>query len=244
MRPSVPYVHITDSEDAELAAYRALSAQAVLGLIFGLLSPLALVDPMLWWIPMVGVLLSGLAIRRIKKDDSLTGRKMAAAGLVLSVVFATAAPTDWLLYRRMVRNEARQISSLWFQFLAQDEPQKAHQLTLAPAVRQLLDHRLWAFYRNDPKLRQALEGYVKAPTIRALLALGPKAQVRFFDTAGQIRDENDDDVVTELYAVTYEEEGEKKSFFVAVQAVRHKLATGEAGWRITQTDGGIRPQGW
>ena len=59
--------------------------------------------------------------------------------------------------------------------------------------------------------------------VRTLLALGPKAQVRFFDTVGQTR-QDDDDVVDQLYAVTYEEEGEKKSFFVAVQAVRHKDA--------------------
>ena len=69
MRPSVPDVHITDAEDAELAAYRALAGQAVLGLIFGLLAPLALVDPLLWGIPALGVLLSGWAIRRIKKSD-------------------------------------------------------------------------------------------------------------------------------------------------------------------------------
>jgi hypothetical protein len=243
MRPSVPDVHITDPKDAELAAYRALSAQAVVGLIFGLLAPLALVDPLLWWIPLVGVVLSGLAVRRIKRDDSLTGGRMAATGLALSLMFAAAAPTDYLLYRRIVRNEARQVSDLWFQFLRQDEPQKAHQLTLAPAVRQLLDHRLWAFYRNDPKLRQSLEGYVKIPTIRTLLALGPKAQVRFFDTVGQTR-QDDDDVVDQLYAVTYEEEGERKSFFVAMQAVRHKLATGDAGWRIIRSEGGARPEGW
>ncbi len=78
MRPSVPDVHITDPEDAELAAYRALAGQAVLGLIFGLLSPLVLVDPLLWSLfPALGVILSGWALRRIKKSDSLTGRKMA-----------------------------------------------------------------------------------------------------------------------------------------------------------------------
>ena len=32
MRPSVPDVHITDPQDAELAEYRALAGQAVLGL--------------------------------------------------------------------------------------------------------------------------------------------------------------------------------------------------------------------
>ena len=47
MRPSVPDVHITDSRDAELAEYRALAGQAVLGLLLGLSAPLAMIDPML-----------------------------------------------------------------------------------------------------------------------------------------------------------------------------------------------------
>ena len=112
---------------------------------------------------------------------------------------------------------------------------------MAPQVRQPLDHRLWAFYRNDPRLRQQLEGYVKIPLVRTLLALGPKAQVRFYETVGQTH-ENNDDMVEQLYAVTYEEEGEKKSFFVAVEMLRQKLATGEAAWRILQADG-RRPAG-
>jgi hypothetical protein len=242
MRPSVPDVHITDSEDAELAAYRALAGQAVLGLIFGLLSPLALVDPMCWGFPAVGIILSVWALRRIKKSDSLTGRKMAVAGLLLSLLFAAAAPTDALAYRRTIRSEARQFSSLWFQFLIHDEPQKAHQLTVAPAIRHFLDDRLWAFYRSEPRLRQQLEGYVKNPLVHTLLALGPKAEVRFYETADQTQDGNDD-MVTELYAVTYEEEGEKKSFLVAVDLLRQKLATGEAGWCIRQTNGPVRPEG-
>jgi len=168
---------------------------------------------------------------------------MARAGLLLSLVFAAAAPSDWLAYRRTVRDEARQFSSLWFRFLREDEPQKAHQLTMASQVRHLLDHRLWAFYRSDPRLRQQLEGYVQIPLVHTLLSLGPKAEVRFYETGSQTH-ENNSDTVEQLYAVTYEEEGEKKSFFVAVEMVRQKLPTGEASWRILQANGPVRPEGW
>ena len=58
MRPSVPDVHITDPHDADLAAYRALAPQAVAGLIFGLLAPLAMVDPLLWALPALGTIFS------------------------------------------------------------------------------------------------------------------------------------------------------------------------------------------
>jgi hypothetical protein len=244
MRPSVPDVHITDPQDAELAVYRALASQAVVGLIFGLLAPLALIAPALWAMPAIGVFFSGWALRRIKRDPAaLTGRKLAWVGLSLSLLFAVAVPTDSLVYRRIVRDEARQFSALWFRYLTHDEPQKAHQLTVPPQDRQPLDDHLWAFYRNSPHSHLSLESYVKSPLVRTLLALGPRAVVRFYAVAGQSHEENDD-LVELLYAVTYEEEGEKKSFFVSVAALRRKRGDGSAGWFIAQAGGGAKPPGW
>ncbi len=244
MRPSVPEVHITDPRDAEYAAYRALAPQAVAGLIFGLLAPLALIDTLLWIMPALGLFFSCWAIRRIKNNASaLTGRGMAMAGLTISLLIAVAAPTEWLVYRCRVRDEARQFSALWFRYLVQDEPQKAHQLTMPPQRRLPFNNRLWDFYRNNPRPREALKGYVSSPTVRTLLALGPRSDVRFYDTAGQIRSDNDDQV-EQLYAVTYEEDGERKSFFVAVRMSRPKLTGGKSGWRIVSAEGGVLPEGW
>ena len=92
-------------------------------------------------------------------------------------------------------------------------------------------------------MRHTLEGYVEMPPVRTLLALGPRAVVRFYETVSQWHGGNDD-LVESLFAVTYEEGGEKKSFFVDVQAYRRKLADGSAGWRILQTKGGVKPEGW
>jgi hypothetical protein len=244
MRPGVPDVHITDRQDAELATYRALAGQAVLGLIFGLLAPLAMIDPMLWAIPMFGAVFSWWGLRRIKSHPAeLLGSKIALAGLTLSLLFLAAAPTDWLVYRRMVRSEARQFSSLWFKYLAQDEPHKAHQLTVLPQAREPLNDRLWDYYRVSPQSRESLEKFVEMPLVRTLLELGPKAQVRFYTTAAQMHSDASD-WVDQYYAVTYEEDGERKSFFVAVRMARRTLSTGAAAWRILQTEGGVRPEGW
>jgi hypothetical protein len=244
MRPSVPDVHITDSQDAELAEYRPIAPQAIVGLIFGLLAPLAMVDVTLWSIPVLGALFAVWALRRTKKSEpAIGGRKMALCGLTLSIIFLAAAPSDWLAYRRMVAEEARQFSAQWFRFVTQEEPQKACQLTMTPQTRRPLDEHLWAFFRNSPKDREHLETYVKTPLVRTLLALGPKAQVRFYQTVGQSRDNNNDQV-EQLYAVTYEEANEKKTFFVLVRSLRTKLRDGNAGWRILQTEGPVRPEGW
>jgi hypothetical protein len=243
MRPSVPDVHITDPQDAELATYRAVAPQSVFGLIGGLLAPLALVDTMLWALPLVGAFFSWWALRRIRNNPTaMSGRKMAMAGLALSLIFLIAAPTDLLVHRRLMADEARRFSALWFKYLTEEEPQKAHQLTTAQQTRRPLDDGLWTYYRT-PRVRGDLENYVKTPLIRTMLALGPKARVRFYETAGQSRD-SENDLVEQVYVVTYEEDNERKSFFVLVRMGRRKLAAGGAEWRILGAEGGIRPQGW
>jgi hypothetical protein len=188
MRPSVPDVHITDSQDAEQAAYRPLAWQTVLGLVFGLFAPLAMLGPGFWAIPVLGGFVNWRSLGRIKKSHPpIAGRRIAMWGLALSLMFLAAAPTDWSAYRWMICQEARQFSGLWFKYLTQDEPQKAFQLTVRPDSRQPLDDNLWAFYRNGPRSREELEKYVSVPVVRKLLALGPKALVRFYETTLQTR---------------------------------------------------------
>jgi hypothetical protein len=236
IRPGVPDVHITDSQDAEFAAYRALANQAVAGLILGLLGPLAFLNPMFWAIPALGVFFGGWALRRIKKAPlALTGQKLAWAGLSLSLVVAIAAPTDWLAYRHVVRSEARQVSSLCLQCLTHDEPHKAHHLAMSPQGRRPLDDDLWRYYGRSIRLRRSLEEYVQTPLVRTLLALGPRAVVRFYKNGSQSQ-EDYGDLVEHVYAVTYEEQGEKTSFLVAVQSLRTKLDDGKAGWQIMSTE--------
>ena len=136
----------------------------------------------------------------------------------------------------MIRSEARQFSALWFRYLSQEEPQKAFQLYQSPQFRQPLDDRLWDYYRHTPQQRDALNKFVKLPVVRTLLALGPKAQVRFYQTGGEGR-EDDNDWVDQYYAATYEEQGERKSFFVLVHMSRQKLGNGQAGWRSPERRG-------
>lgn len=241
MRPSVPEVHITDHRDAELAEYRALAGQSVAGLIFGLLAPLALIDTLLWILPAIGLLFSLWALRRIKNaTPSLTGRGLATVGLTLSLLFAVAAPAEWLTYHWKVREEARQFSTSWFDHVMQEQPQKAHQLSLSPENRRPFNEALWDYYRNNPRPREALKNYVANPAVRALLAMGPRARVQFYDTAGQSRGDQADNV-EQLYAVTYDEDSERKSFFIALRMVREKDEDGKAGWRVVSVEGGVVP---
>lgn len=74
--------------------YRAVSPMAVASLAFGALSILTLWHWVLGLIPAVGILLGCLALRQIAKTpEELTGRRLAWAGVVLSVAFAVLGYT-------------------------------------------------------------------------------------------------------------------------------------------------------
>lgn len=242
MRPSVPDVHITDARDADFADYRPFVWQAIASLLFGIASPAAFLHYGFLFVPALGVLFGVWALRRIGKDATgLSGRKTAWLGLSISLIFLVAAPADTVAYHRVLVKEARQFSKLWIQFLTRGEPQNAFQLTVVPQARQPLDGKLWNHYRGNLQQRADLETYTKQPAVRALLALGSKVQVRFYQTAS-VAQENDADYVVLWYAVTYEEEGEKRSFFVSVPMQRLRLASGGADWRILQPSVG-KPEG-
>ncbi len=238
--PSAP--HWAETPEAELTQYRSLSGMAVTGLILGVLGVLGLFTPILWPVAWAGVVLSALALVRIARHpQSLAGRGIARAGLALAVFFACMAPAQRYAYQAMVRAQARQFAELWFDLLRRNEPHKAYQLTRHPAYRKPLDERLWKFYGQGTEAREELEHYVKRPEVRTLLALGPRAEIQYFDTQSQGWQDGHD-VAYQVFAVSFADNGRRKTFFVGVNLERHELpATGKADWRIGSTEGGIRP---
>lgn len=236
------------ADDAQ-GQYQAVSVHAVLGLLGGLAGGLAFTGLLGWLVAWAGLLLSGVALRRIARNaPHLTGRKAALTGLALSTLFVVAAPAEWIVYQRLVGAEAAQFARYWFDFLRDNQPQKAFQLTLHPLQRQPLDASLWDFYRQGPRWHHDLEDYVAQPTVRTLLALGPRAQVRLHEIEGQER-QRDHDLVYPIFAVTYAEAGSKKTFFVRLTLERLRLTGRDrqkrplalADWRVHLVEGGVRP---
>jgi hypothetical protein len=243
MPPDPPHLRAV-AEEADLAEYRALSGLAVAALCFGALSAAAFLTPVLWLLPPLGAALSGLALWRIARNaPALTGRWLALAGLALAVLFAAAAPTDWLLYNPLLRREARQFAQRWFDALAEGQPQKAHQLHLHPRDRSRSDDDGWEFYRRNLRWRKDLVKLTDQPLVRTLLDKGPKARARFYAT-GQQEQEPERLWLQLIYAVTYDEDRAQQSFFVSMWLHRVALDNGKSAWIVYRADGGFRPEGW
>jgi len=238
-----PEPHLSACGEEEIEQYRALSGSALIGLILGLLSCVAVIDPWLAAVPIVGIFCSVSALWRISRNTPvLVGRTVARIGLGLSIFFLIAPPAHRYVHRRLIRDEARQFAAAWFDMLADGEPHKADQLTLDPQYRQPLDDRLWAFYGEGPHWRTRLEEYVAEPAVRALIELGDDARVRYYETSGQ-RYHGGREQVIQTYAVTYDDSEGKKTFFVELQLHRHRLESGQANWQIVRLNRDFRPAG-
>ena len=248
MSPDIHRLRLAEQHDSEIAEFRTLSGWAIAGLIMGLLSPLALLGPMLWVVPMAGLTINGWALWQIKKNaPALMGRKAALAGVWFSICFLVAGPSDWFYYRRLICAEARQVALLWFDLLAKNRPEMAFQLTLHIQNRRPLDERIWNFYKDSQKWREELKNYVapskpgKPPRlVRTLLALGDAAKVSYICTFGQFRT-NTEEIARQLYAVTFVDSGEQKTFFVAIELAPIRMDNGHVAWRIISTQGGVNP---
>lgn len=225
--------------------YRSVSLRAVFGLVAGVVSAAALLAIELLIVPMFAVAANIWALRRIAYyAPSLGGRWLAQLGLGLSLAFAVAAVANWATFREGIRIQGRQVAQAWFGYLLAGQPHKAHQLTLVPSERQPLDENLWDVYRRFPERRTALQAFLDDPLIATLIALGPDATVRYYGTE-KLRSQTGQHLLNDIYAVTYEDEGRQRTFFVAMTLLRAETPdTGEVQWRVLLANGGIRPKQW
>jgi hypothetical protein len=228
--------------DADVQQYRPVSGWAVAALLLGLLSPLAFVGAIFWLLPVLGVAVSVLALRQFSMPDNVsTGRSAALVGLALGLVFGTAAPAAQWSETWLLKREARSLGEAWFAHLAAGQPAKAAQLAVSPNLRRPLDDKLWDYYRSGPEARKELEDLIAQPHVRTLLALGPRAKIRFYETGDVTRYEQRD-LLTQYFAVTRDDQGRTKTFFVRVLTERSiNPKTKRAGWQIMATSGGVRP---
>ncbi len=229
--------HLTDHDDRTVDEYRAVSGWAVAALILGLLGPLALVDIWLSLIPLAGIVVAVVALVRIAVlTPALTGRKTALAGLFLSTLCISAAGADYVVYWQSVHREAQRFAKVWFAFLAEGRPEKAHQLTLAPQVRQPLNETLAEFYRENEDWQEDLERYIRQPVVARLLALGSRARARYHATEASGRGARLV-VARQLFTVIYDDaKQDARSFWVRLTVERGRFEYGQAAWRIIDAE--------
>jgi hypothetical protein len=124
------------AENEELPQYRKLSLLAVGAFVLGLASPLALLNPVLWVVPVVGALTACLGIRAtLVGDPPLAGRALAVVGLLLAMCFAGWAPARYVTREQKIKEQAQAFGNHWFEMVQARQVKELHQLSRRPVDR-------------------------------------------------------------------------------------------------------------
>lgn len=226
----------------EADEYQSIEPWTVIALLFALVSPVALVVPVLWLVPLSGIVASVVALVRLSRERR-PGRLGALVALALSVFFLAVPLAKVISAHVILSRQARPVADEFFALLRANEPQQALMLTFVPQVRRSGDDGLWLYYRSDNEMADRLRKFVSHPVIRTLLALGDQADIRFYSASGAAN-EGDLAQADLWYTVTYtDENGRKKTFLVSVLMERKRNDSKTlTPWRVRDFAGGIDPR--
>jgi hypothetical protein len=120
----------------EIPTYRAISPQAVLALVFGVLALFSVTHLIFLVFALAAVVTGALADRKIQRlSDVLTGRRLARAGIALGLVFGLGAPTTWLVQIQIRQAEATKFAKRFTEILKNGSAEEAFWYKQPPALR-------------------------------------------------------------------------------------------------------------
>ncbi len=190
-----PVFHGDDPE--QTTDYRQLSVLAIISLVMGLAAPLAIAGPFLLAIPLFGIAVSLVALRRIEQSGGVfAGKWMATIGLALCVASAILPVSHDMIQRAIRVNDAETFGKSWVATVTSGNLKEAFHSTL-DATRPTAPPDPGA-----PPKAPAYDTFVNQPVIKALQAAGPGADIRVRETIDFQAITYRSITVRQLYSVT------------------------------------------
>jgi hypothetical protein len=192
---SSPVFHGDDPE--QTTEYRTLSVLAIISLIMGLAAPLAVAAPFLLAIPLFGIAVSLVALRRIAVSGGvLAGRWAATIGLVLCIASAVLPISHDMIQRAIRVHQAETFGRDWVAMITAGKSKEAFRLTSEGSRPVTPDEP------NAPPKAPPYETFIDQPVIKALQAVGPNADIRIRDTVDYQAATYRSITVRQLYSVS------------------------------------------
>jgi hypothetical protein len=185
-------------EPPEVSEYRTMSALAIISLVFGLLSPLCFVSPLLMVIPLLGAAFAIVALRRIEASDGgLAGRWAALAALVLCSATAVASISHDRVTRHLRSNQAEELARQWIGLLLAGQIEQAFQLTADGARPPAPPGPGEPVPKETP-----FETFTKHAIVKALSTAGVASEVRFNGMSSYRRLPSQQLIVQQEFSIT------------------------------------------
>lgn len=182
----------------QVADYRSLSVMALISLLIGIASFLSLFSNLFLILPLCGIVLSLLAMRRIATSSALlAGRGAALLGLALCVAFGVAALSRAGVIRHFRSGEAEQYARKWLEEITANNSDQAFKMTLA-GVRPLPP--------PEPGMPSPTttpyQNFMADALIKKLAAVGANARIELLKTLEYRSPARREYVVRQLYRIT------------------------------------------
>ena len=122
-------------EPADVDKYSQLAPLAVIALVLGLASVLALIGPLFFLVPLAAIGLSLLALSKISRSDgALTGAGLARVGLALATISLIASLVRGEVRDRLLQEQAAAAAERWLQFMTEGDVANARALLTGDAA--------------------------------------------------------------------------------------------------------------
>ena len=223
----------SQTADGDAARYHAVSKSAVAAFLLGLLSPLALVGPVLWLVPLLGIAIALSAMRKISTSaGELVGWNLAFLGLLLAILFGVAAPVHTFTRHHWIEVRAEEFADQFLDLLLNGRTQAAFQLSLAPGRRKPLDYDLSEDFKKNPKAQQLYDEFTQHEPARTLLALRQQAKIEQLSSQWLASGDENDQVAV-LYRISQPDSTATNAFNLRLDVMRFVDGTsGREQWQI------------
>ena len=197
--------------EPELMQYRAISFWAVATLLAGLAAPLALVGPLLWWVP--------LQLRQ--PDPRYVGKTAAVCGICFAALFLAWGVTQRLSREAYLAGEARRFSDEYLELLLTGRTREAHQIQSPAARRVQPGSDLVSYYEATAEPGRELAAYSKLEPVTSLVGQQGKIELEFAEVSRHLVEG-----LTDYFTLRYEITrgtipGSSGSLWVSAKRDRH-----------------------
>ncbi|HTN75155.1 MAG TPA: DUF4190 domain-containing protein [Pirellulaceae bacterium] len=227
-------LHVGTVDEQQLAAYRRVSVAAVIALVLGVASSLALTYWLLWVLPMIAVVVAIVALRAIDTPGSnLTGRGFAVIGLVLALIFGLWAPTRAYTRQQHIYSQARPFADEWLELIRTGQLREAHQLTLRQAERQLTGVDLAEFYAKSSEAKGEYDRFATERFLKKLAEQGDRVTYTYVGGAELPPADMTGQTVMLGYRASWDDNGTPRE--VPLRVVLHRQQQADPStylWRI------------
>ncbi len=219
--------------EPDLTPYRAISPWAVGTLLAGLAAPLALLGPLLWWVPLVAIPLAFLAFRQLRQSDPrYVGQTAAVCGMCLAALFFGWSVTQVLSREIRSTATARELVDGWLKLVLAGQLREAHQIQSAASRRIALGSDLESYYQAESEAGKDLETFAHTQPLASLAGQQGKVELTFAEVSQHLVDG-----ITDYFTLRYEIKqgsvpGSNGSLWIAAKRER-RPDSAQSDWQVT-----------